>query len=242
MYRWQLAHDLAVPVLNDELPTVHTTRAELAEPVARAALQAAGSNARALDVASHEGWFAHRLLEWGAREVVAVDIRDVNVRRAKLLRDHFGIPAETLRVEQANVYDLSAETIGRFDVVLMLGLIYHLENPIGALRVARDLTRGVCLVESQLTRQRDPIRTGWGVSDEFHEEPASWAAKYEDPDEQEHQPLAAYGGVISLIPNEAAVLQAMDVVGFERVERLEARAAHNPQYRGGDRALFAGYV
>ena len=32
----------------------------------------------------------------------------------------------------------------------MLGLIYHLENPVGALRVAHALTRRICLVETQI--------------------------------------------------------------------------------------------
>ena len=242
MYPWPLTPDVTTPLMNDELPSVHGTRADLAEPVARPALSAAGRNARAIDIACHEGWFAHRLLDWGAREVVAVDIRDVNVRRACLVRDHFGVPADRLQVNQADVYDLSADALGQFDVVLMLGLIYHLENPIGAIRIARALTRGVCVVESQLTRQDAPIRTGWGITDEFTEERAGWAARHEDPEEQEHQPLAAYGGVISLIPNEAAVVQAMRVAGFQRVERLEPAPSHNRQYRERDRGVFVGYA
>ncbi|MCQ7029783.1 hypothetical protein MRO55_25090, partial [Escherichia coli] len=88
------------PLMNYELPSVHGTRADLAEPVARPALTAAGRDARAIDIACHEGWFAHQLLDWGAREVVAVDIRDVNVRRARLVRDHFGVPADRLQVSQ----------------------------------------------------------------------------------------------------------------------------------------------
>ena len=235
MYPWELAPGVETPLVGAGLPAVHRTRRELIEPHARAALKRGG---RALDIACHEGWFAHRLLEWGAQEVVAIDIRDVNVRRARLLRDHYGL--DRLRIEQGNVYDLRPDDLGQFDVVLMLGLIYHLENPIGAIRTARALTRGVCLLETQLTRQQEPIRTGWGIPDEFTDEPASWAARFEAPEEQDTQPLAAFGGVISLVPNAAAVTQAMTVAGLTDVEQLAAKAGHDPQYLSGDRGVFAG--
>jgi tRNA (mo5U34)-methyltransferase len=242
MYPWQLAPGVETPLVGPGLPAVHETRRELVEPIARAALERAGPGARAIDIACHEGWFAHRLLEWGAGEVVAVDIRDVNVRRARLLRDHFEISADRLRVEQADVYELRPDALGRFDVVLMLGLIYHLENPIGAIRAARSLTRGACLLETQLTRQEAPIRTGWGIPDQFTDEPASWAARFEAPEEQDTQPLAAFGGVISLVPNAAAVEQAMTVAGFTGVEAVPAREGHDPQYLSGDRGVFAGHA
>jgi hypothetical protein len=236
MYPWEL-NGREVPLVGSELPSIHRTRAEMIEPAVREALRGGG---RALDLACHEGYFAHRLREWGASEVLAIDIREVNIRRATLLRDHYAITG--IKFQQRNVYDLDADELGQFDVVLALGLIYHLENPIGALRVAKALNSRLCVVESQLTQQSEPIRTGWGVAGQFDQEPASWAARYEKPDEQEQQPLAAFGGVISLIPNRAALEQAMSVVGFRDVRFLKPRPEHNQQYHSGDRAVAVGYV
>lgn len=241
MYDWPLGDGVATPLVSPELPSIHRTRAELAEPVVRPYLNR-GERSRAIDIACHEGWFAHRLVEWGASEVVAVDIRDVNVRRAEMFRDYCGIDAERLRVREGDVYELDTDELGRFDVVLLLGLIYHLENPIEAIRVARRLCGGVCIVETQLTRQRKPVKVGTGVHGVFESEAANWAARYEPPHEQETQPLASFGGIISLIPNEAAVIQAMQVAGFSRVERLQPSKDHNKQYRQVDRGVFAGFV
>ena len=50
----------------------------------------------------------------------------------------------------ANIYDLSAETLGRFDIVLFLGLIYHLPDPIEALHRVRSVAKGRLCLESHV--------------------------------------------------------------------------------------------
>ena len=40
------------------------------------------------------------------------------------------------------------EQLGRFDVVLFLGVLYHLEAPLTALRRLRDVTADVAIIES----------------------------------------------------------------------------------------------
>lgn len=228
------------PLLHHELPSVHSTRAEMMEPVVRETLAEAGPQATAIDIACSEGWFSHRLLDWGAERVVGVDVRDVNIRRARLIQEHYGIPVDRLSFDVADALALTPEATGVFDVVLMVGLIYHLENPIGALRVARSLTRGACIVESQLTEQQAAITAGVGVTDQFEELEASWGSKVEPA--QEDHPIASYGGVVSLVPNLAALMQAMQAVGFRDVRRLDASPGQNAQYVGGHRAMVVGYA
>ncbi len=241
MYPWQLTPDLATPVLGSELPSIHRTRTEMIAPFARAVLTSAVGATTALDLACNEGWFAHQLLAWGADRVVGVDIRESNIRRAKLLRTHFGVPTDRLQLHVADVLELDEREFGMFDVTLVLGLIYHLENPIAALRIAHRLTRRLCVVESQVTAHDEPIRHGWGVSDHFLEAEGHWAAHFEPSREQAENRLASYGGVISLIPNRAALIEAMQVAGFD-VEVARPRPHHNAQYVAGHRAIVVGRV
>jgi len=166
MYEWDLGDGVRTAPIGAELQSVHDTRAAIIEPVARAALAEAGPRAVALDLACSEGWFAHRLLDWGAARVVGVDIRPENIRRAELVRDRLGVDSDRLGFLLADVFDPVVATLGPFDVVLCLGLIYHLENPIGALRIAHRLTGGICVVETQLHEHDEPIAHGWGVSGE----------------------------------------------------------------------------
>jgi len=214
------------------------------EPVVREAITAAGPGATVLDLGCNEGWFAHRALEWGAERVVGLDVRELNIRRARLMRDHFGIPADRMQLEQSDVHAIDVRRLGSFDVVLVLGLIYHLENPVGALRTARELTRGTVVVEAQLTAHNDAITHGWGETDVFREAHAHWAAVLEPAEEQaaEGNLLSSYGGVISLVPNRAALLQALHAVGYREVRMLEAPEDGNQQYIDNHRGIAVGLV
>jgi tRNA (mo5U34)-methyltransferase len=236
MYPWRLRDGRELPIPVAELASVHRTRAEMIESRVRRALALAGGNAIALDLACNEGWFSHRLLDWGARRVVGLDISAHNVRRAKLLRDHFEISPERFELRHVNVFEVDPATLGKFDVVLVLGLIYHVENPMGVLRLARECTDGLCVVESQLTRQARPIVHGNGRTGELHEAEGSLAVMIEKGD----NPLASTGRVISLVPNRAALVQMIRMAGFETIEFATPQAHHNPQYLDGDRAaVFA---
>jgi tRNA (mo5U34)-methyltransferase len=99
---------------------------------------------RALDLGTRDGFFAFELERRGA-EVVAVDYMAKE-------DSGFGVAAELLgsRVTylQRNLYELTAADLGTFDIVLFLGLLYHLPDPLGALRVVRNLTRQSMYLET----------------------------------------------------------------------------------------------
>jgi tRNA (mo5U34)-methyltransferase len=239
MYPWRLSDSITTPVLDPELPDVHRTRLELMEGPVRETLSAVGPQAKVLDLACNEGWFSHRMLEWGASHVLGVDIRPRVIQRAELIRAHFGIPRDRMELRCADVFDLDASEHGTFDVVLCLGLVYHLENPVGAMRIARALTRRICVIESQLTRQNEPLTLGNGRSDIYEESRASYAARVET--DWETNMLASSGGVVSLTPNRAALLQAAKTAGFPRLEVAQASPGHNRQYVLGDRAVLLAW-
>lgn len=101
---------------------------------------------RALDIGARDGFFSFELERRGA-EVVAVDYMAAD-------KTGFGVAARLLdsqvRFVHGNIYELSPETLGTFDVVLFLGLIYHLPDPFGALEIVRRLSRGRMCLESHV--------------------------------------------------------------------------------------------
>jgi hypothetical protein len=240
MYPWDLGPGVDVPLLHPELPDVHRTKAELLEQPVRAALAAAGPQARAIDLACSEGFFAHKLLEWGAGFAMGVDLRPENVRRAELVRAHMGIDPARLEFREGDVFELDPGTLGTFDVVLVLGLIYHVEDPVGAMRRARALSRSLVAIETQLTRQKKPIVHGWGSSGSKLAAEASFAARVE-PDSSAN-PIASKPAVVSLIPNLAALELVVSAAGFRSFELTKTARGHNVQYRERDRAVAIARV
>jgi tRNA (mo5U34)-methyltransferase len=207
-------------VHRDFLPELAAAVTGLIEPTAREAL---GPGKTALDIACNEGWFAHRLLEWGAERVVGIDSREFNVRRARMIRDHFELPAERLDLRTADLVELDPDRDGRFDIVAFLGILYHLEDPIGALRLVRSLTRSLCVIQSQVMRIDGPAELSYATGERHSVAPAF--ALYREPEaEAQISPLAAMPGVASLVPNSAAVAEAALAAGFAHAEVLEPPA------------------
>jgi tRNA (mo5U34)-methyltransferase len=99
---------------------------------------------RALDLGTRDGFFAFELERRGA-EVVAVDYVPVTAGGFAVASELLGSRVTYL---QRNLYDLRATDLGTFDLVLFLGLLYHLPDPLGALGVIRKLARSRMILES----------------------------------------------------------------------------------------------
>src|SRR5579862_7885245 len=97
---------------------------------------------RVLDIGAWDGWFSFECERRGA-EVVAVDCVELDTfLEAKEL---LGSKVEYLTLD---VTELSARRLGRFDVVLFLGVLYHLRHPLLGLEKAVELSTDLALIES----------------------------------------------------------------------------------------------
>lgn len=81
---------------------------------------------RVLDLACLEGMFSVELARLGAR-VVGIEGREANVAKARFAQETLSL--ENLEFHQDDVRNLSEERYGRFDVILCLGILYHLNPP-----------------------------------------------------------------------------------------------------------------
>jgi len=220
-YEWRLGRGTVTQVHRPFLPELYGSCQEMIEAPVREVLTAAGRDATGIDIACNEGWFAHRLLDWGARRVVAVDSREMNVRRARLLRDHYGIDPTRLELIEGDLFDLDSERLGRFDVVNLLGVLYHLENPMGALRIARSLAKSLCVIESQVVHLDQPAEEGKPPEDRPTGEVAALLVHREPDAATRISPLAAMPGILSLIPTPAAIVEMALAAGFADAEVLQ---------------------
>jgi tRNA (mo5U34)-methyltransferase len=92
---------------------------------------------RVLDIGCSDGYFAFEAEKRGA-EVLAIDFVPETYTGFATAKAILGSEVE-YRME--NVYNLSRETVGEFDVVLFLGVLYHLRKPLAALDAIRSVLK-----------------------------------------------------------------------------------------------------
>ncbi|MDB5689542.1 MAG: putative 3-demethylubiquinone-9 3-O-methyltransferase [Sphingomonas bacterium] len=94
---------------------------------------------RVLDIAPWNGFFGFECARRGASEVVSLGPENPMDTGYEQTRSLLGLT--NVRYVQGSVYDLPKFDLGSFDVILFLGLIYHLRHPLLAL----DLIYDACL-------------------------------------------------------------------------------------------------
>jgi tRNA (mo5U34)-methyltransferase len=86
-----------------------------------------------LDIGCNAGFFSLQMKRRGAARVVAVDLDPRYLAQARLAAEVTGLEIE---LRELSVYDV-ARLGERFDVVLFMGLLYHLRHPLLALDLVR---------------------------------------------------------------------------------------------------------
>jgi tRNA (mo5U34)-methyltransferase len=81
-----------------------------------------------LDIGCNAGFFSLRMKERGAERVVAIDIDPTVLQQARFLAGRAGLDIE---IQHRSAYDIVE--LGPFDIVLCLGVLYHLRHPLLAL-------------------------------------------------------------------------------------------------------------
>jgi tRNA (mo5U34)-methyltransferase len=181
-----------------------------------------------LDVGCNAGYFSIELKRRGADRVVAIDSDTRYLAQARLASDVLGVPIE---LRQMTVYEVAA--LGeRFDIVLFLGVLYHLRHPLLALDLLHEHVVGdLLLFQSMLRGSPD----AGPIADDY---PFSERDVFDRPDfprlhfvEQKY----AGDGTNWWIPNRACADAMLRSAGFEILARparevvLCGRVAHRSQ-------------
>jgi len=174
------------------------------ERLARVHLPEDLSGKTVLDIGAWDGFFSFEAERRRASRVVACDYYAWHgvgwgTGRGK---DGFDLARTALnsKVEDValDVMDLSPQTIGTFDVVFFLGVLYHLPNPLLALERVASVSRGLLILETVV----DMVGLGRP------------AAAFYPGTELNNDPTNWWG------PNHAAVRGMLSSVGFSRVDVL----------------------
>jgi tRNA (mo5U34)-methyltransferase len=148
-----------------------------------------------LDIGAWDGFFSFECERRGAKRVVACD-KFVWNGGGGGTKAGFELARRVLRSRvrdtEVDVYDLDSRKPGVFDLVLFLGVLYHLKHPLLALEKVAAITRGALILETLVD-----LRT--------LEHPAM---RYYPGGERDGDPTNWWG------PNPAAVRAMLETVGF----------------------------
>lgn len=236
-YPLTLPDGRVLPSTHDgRVDAIHHTRARMLDAFIATQFPGDRHGLSAIDIACHQGWFSLQLARAGFGRIDAVDARAEHVTDAQLLANLYEQVA--IHPRQRDVFALNAKDDGLHDLVVMFGLIYHLENPVGALRVARALTRKACVIETQVVPHLGGM-VDWGSYE--YVRPLKGCFGIIDEVEEVHAPEASVTGVC-LAPSTEGLLWLLRAVGFRDAWVLPVPADGYEQLRHGKRVMVAAVV
>ena len=102
-----------------------------------------------LDIGCNAGFYSFEMKKRGASRVVGIEFDDYYLHQARFAAEVLG--HDDIEFRRMTVYDVAALR-ERFDLVLFLGLVYHLRHPLLALDLIHEHVAGDLLVYQSLQR------------------------------------------------------------------------------------------
>ncbi len=125
----------------------------------------------AVEFGTNWGGFSIDLACSGAKKVLGIDVRSDNIAKAKMLAKY--VRVQNVEFECADIYDVTQKNSVQFDIVLNLGLMYHITDPYRLIKHTFETCR-VCAVVDTITHRepfsgyiqgvpKDLERSEWGI-------------------------------------------------------------------------------
>lgn len=209
-HRIDLGNGIVTPGLDDSRAKLETLH-----------LPASLEGLSVLDIGAWNGFFSFEAERRGARRVLATDSfcwggEGWGTKAGfNLAKKALNSKVEEMEID---VMDLSPSNVGVFDVVLFLGVLYHLRHPLLALERIFSVTKGYVVLETVLDKvwDRRPVVAFYPGS-ELNADVSNWWA-----------------------PNPPAMAAMLTSVGFERVAIRTVTSRPVIIYRAAKRLLRGG--
>jgi len=243
LYKFKLTDNISTKLHLDFLEDVTNTKSQMVFPELDSIFKDNWNSITCLDLGCNEGYFGFEVLRRGSKHVIGIDARQSNIDKANFIKDYFDYKNIQFYVD--NVYNIDSEKYGKFDLTLCLGLIYHLDNPILALQKIKEITKQVCVIDTQVIRS-DPesnnpttVQTYNGSKYNNLATNAIFAL-IDEPDADKNECASITG--LSCFPNKAAVFKMLKHVGFSDVIQLQPPNQAYEQYTTFDRIILLAKV
>ena len=179
-----------------------------------------------LDLACAEGCHAVEFGAAGAKKVLGVEGRQLYVDRANLAAQAYGL--DNVEVVLGDVREMSADTTGRYDLVLFFGILHHLaaEVFVDILRRLRDVTGDTMVLYTHTSEAGCEAKFGNRLSEEF-EIPGGYRGRnymehpeHATPEQRARRVRNSLDNTYAFWARENSLIKALRDVGFVNISRL----------------------
>lgn len=219
--------------LPENVRNIVKTRAQMVFPEIKKYFGDDLSDVRCLDVGCHEGFMSFETAIL-VKSVIGIDIRKKSLEKAELIRQLKGI--ENVTFDHGDCYKLDKYFKNPFDLTLFVGVLYHLYDPVGALRNISQVTKKLCVIETQVIDEVIGGVAEWGCKDWLHDYKGTFALIDERSEFDSGNPEAGSYG-LSLCPSVSALMFMLYAVGFKTIRMIPAPVEGYEQYVRGKRVV-----
>lgn len=106
---------------------------------------------RILDLGCNAGFWSLCAIEAGCDYVLGIDGRQMHVDQAEFVFQVKGIERERYDFRVGNVFDVLGEELGTFDIVLCLGLLYHICKHVQLFEGIAAVNSDILVIDSRLS-------------------------------------------------------------------------------------------
>lgn len=231
--KWRYHHGLDELKQRNDTYHAYCRRIDCMKDMLRSAFDHFGiktQGTRIADLAASEGFFSNFMVEeFGAKEAHCFEINLDQVHRAHLIHALKGI-------DNVKYWRTDFETTGwalglkkSYDIVLCLGIIYHLQNPFLFLRNLYEVTNKVAVVESDT-----PV-----VKGDLHPKEFSRISLNRDVVTLEKGVVRQ---LIEFRPNREALIAMLHAVGFKKVVALPpSDTVDDVYFKNGEKSMMLAF-
>jgi len=196
-----------------------------------------------VDVGCYDGWMLHQLEDLPFRRMVGVEPRLHNIRKGEEIRRMLGIESRVVNVQGG--IGITHQLVERFDIVLCLGVLHHLDCHACALKHLDAMTKRLLILETIVLPSRHitpAVKTDTELKDLIYQyTPPACGLTGHKFESSTNDGSAARHSVVS-IPSTETLLMHLYMMGYEAavVAAPEEFKAAMPSYtRPSQEAMIA---
>jgi tRNA (mo5U34)-methyltransferase len=112
---------------------------------------------RVLDLGCNQGFWSLAAVENDCDYLLGIDGRQMHIEQARFVFDVKGIDKDRYNFRCGNIFDLLNDDLGTFDIVLCLGLMYHISKPMTLLEQISAINTDLLVIDTDLSLMKTSV-------------------------------------------------------------------------------------